>query len=573
MAGRMRCGGRWQGALLMLALAALLAGCALPPLPWQSHSPTPLPDAQQIAHIALPGFGTPPNLDPISYSAGPDLRTRLLIPLLYSTLFIFEAGLRPAPSLAASYSVSADGLRYTFHLRPNARFADGAPITSGDVAFSLNRVVTDCASYLGFAFAALKDAARAIDPQCAVSTLLPSQPHIASLIGDALLAPDPHTLVIVLAQSDGALLTKLAEPEAGIIEPAVVQRYGENWTQHLADGDGQGTSGMYRLAMPSARDASGDVRVTLERASHYWGAAPHLRQVVFDLYPVTALGSGDVIVDGEGGYGQGQVSGMTWRAAPVRAVALLILDPAEPGLRDVRVRQALALAIDKSALATSMGAVATNHLIPPGIAGYPTTLSGPLASAPLAGDVAQAQALLRSYVTDECGGVASACPRIFFWDVGWSGGEPQMAALIDRWKAALPGLPIIETDPPDLLPTPCCPYHSARPMTWNEDYPDPQDWLSYFAQGPIEDWQPIAHDPNADALVMSAEDTRDPAVRLALYYQAEEAVINDAVVVPIAQLQMSWGVKPIVVNFPTTLASPIAPAAWARIYLTAPASK
>jgi hypothetical protein len=44
-------------------------------------------------------------------------------------------------------------------------------------------------------------------------------------------------------------------------------------------------------------------------------------------------------------------------------------------------------------------------------------------------------------------------------------------------------------------------------------------------------------------------------------------------VVPIAQLQVRWGVKPIVVNFPTTLASPIAPAAWARIYLTAPASK
>ena len=53
MAGRMRCGGRWQGALLMLALAALLAGCALPPLPWQSHSPTPLPDAQQILRTAL----------------------------------------------------------------------------------------------------------------------------------------------------------------------------------------------------------------------------------------------------------------------------------------------------------------------------------------------------------------------------------------------------------------------------------------------------------------------------------------------------------------------------------------
>ncbi|HEX2347968.1 MAG TPA: hypothetical protein VHI51_05965, partial [Ktedonobacterales bacterium] len=241
-------------------------------------------------------------------------------------------------------------------------------------------------------------------------------------------------------------------------------------------------------------------------------------------------------------------------------------------LSDIRVREALALAIDKPALAKSMGGVATNHLVPPGIAGLPTSLSGPLASAPLAGDVAEAQALLHSYVTDECGGVASACPHIWVFDTGWPGaGTTPISSLIAHWKATLPGLSIIETEPPGMLTA--GPFHVAQPMIWDEDYPDPQDWLAYFAPEPAATFGPWIHDASADALVAHAEETRDPTARLALYHEAEETVINDALVVPIAQLQMTWGVKPTVANFPASLTSTIAPAAWARIYLTTPASR
>jgi peptide/nickel transport system substrate-binding protein/oligopeptide transport system substrate-binding protein len=572
MARRRGRGGRWRTAPLAMLLTlatALLAGCAAPTLPWQAHSPAPLPDAQQILRLSLPGYNPPAvNLDPDQFYPG-DLTLQFLMPLLYSTLFTLDAQQRPVPLLATGYDVSADGLRSTIHLRADARFTDGTPLTSSDVAFSLNRAIADCASDAPFAFSTLKDEPRLMETLC-LGSATPNQPPTSSLIGDALLTPDPQTLVIVLSQPDGALAAKLAEPYCGIVERAIVMQYGNTWAQHLADGGGQGTSGMYRLANTSAYNAGRGLRMTLERVSHSWGAVPRLRQVILDLYPRDSLATGDVIFDGGDGFSQQRVSGMAWHTAPTRADALLTLDPQEPGLSDIRVRQELALTVDKIALAKSMGAVATNHLTPPGIAGYPTALSGPIASAPLTGDVAQAQALLRSYVADKCGGSARACPRIFVWDVGWTGGMSQMFPLFDRWKAALPGLPVIGTDPPDLLPVSCCPYYSARPLTWYEDYPDPQDWLSYFAQVPA--FQPIAHDATADALVMSAEDTHDPTARLALYHEAEETVINDAVVVPIAQLQMTWGVSPTVINFPANPAPYIAPSAWARIYLTAPAS-
>ena len=44
---------------------------------------------------------------------------------------------RPIPYLAESFSVSEDGLAYTFNLAKNATFHDGKPVTSADVAFSL----------------------------------------------------------------------------------------------------------------------------------------------------------------------------------------------------------------------------------------------------------------------------------------------------------------------------------------------------------------------------------------------------------------------------------------------------
>src|SRR6267154_2799245 len=44
--------------------------------------------------------------------------------------------------LAESFDVSPDGLKITFHLRKDARFQDGTPVTAGDVKWSLDRAVT-----------------------------------------------------------------------------------------------------------------------------------------------------------------------------------------------------------------------------------------------------------------------------------------------------------------------------------------------------------------------------------------------------------------------------------------------
>jgi oligopeptide transport system substrate-binding protein len=60
---------------------------------------------------------------------------------LFDSLTAYEAGdLRAVPSLAARWDVSPDQKEWDFHLRPNARFSNGSPITATDVKFTIERI-------------------------------------------------------------------------------------------------------------------------------------------------------------------------------------------------------------------------------------------------------------------------------------------------------------------------------------------------------------------------------------------------------------------------------------------------
>jgi peptide/nickel transport system substrate-binding protein len=59
-------------------------------------------------------------------------------PLFQSTLLEFDKDMRIVPDLATDYSVSQDGLRWTFHIREDAQFTDGKPVSAADVAFTFN---------------------------------------------------------------------------------------------------------------------------------------------------------------------------------------------------------------------------------------------------------------------------------------------------------------------------------------------------------------------------------------------------------------------------------------------------
>src|SRR5262249_59251205 len=81
--------------------------------------------------------GDPATLDPTTTNEDFGLRVEDLI---FRPLVGIDRERRIVPALALSWAVSSDGLVYDFRLDPKARWEDGSPVTSADVAFTLGRV-------------------------------------------------------------------------------------------------------------------------------------------------------------------------------------------------------------------------------------------------------------------------------------------------------------------------------------------------------------------------------------------------------------------------------------------------
>jgi peptide/nickel transport system substrate-binding protein len=159
------------------------------------------------------------------------------------------------PWLATRWTVSADGKTYTFDLHPGAKFANGDPLNAAAVKYSLERSIINggCGGYF------ILDGLYTPELVKSIST------------------PNPTTVVIQLNQADTDFPQDLAQPGAGIVDPAVVAAHGgvkagviNTWMQsHIAGG-----SGPYVLAsyIPG-------VSATLKANPNYFGPAPKARTI------------------------------------------------------------------------------------------------------------------------------------------------------------------------------------------------------------------------------------------------------------------------------------------------------
>jgi peptide/nickel transport system substrate-binding protein len=125
------------------ALRAMLAGttilCASPILPAFAKTEGlygPVPDKPVIGgRLNMGLLVEPPSLDP--FHQGADARIRITV-LIYQGLFYEAASGTAEPLLAESYTVSDDGLVYTIKLRQGVKFHNGAAMTVDDVVYSYN---------------------------------------------------------------------------------------------------------------------------------------------------------------------------------------------------------------------------------------------------------------------------------------------------------------------------------------------------------------------------------------------------------------------------------------------------
>ncbi len=188
---------RGKNTLFFLCLfTVLLSGCIFGGTPPKKL--VKAPSNKQVYTVPQVGV-TQLTLDPAQVLPG-DQASLSAVEMLYTGLVQFNDNLQVEPQLAQSWQVSSDGLRYTFTLRPNLKFSDGAPLTSADVAYSIDRALQPATKspVAPIYLALIKDSDKLLGG------------YITTLINDSIQTPDSNTIVITLKQKAPYFLAMLA---------------------------------------------------------------------------------------------------------------------------------------------------------------------------------------------------------------------------------------------------------------------------------------------------------------------------------------------------------------------------
>src|SRR3954471_13893585 len=124
---------RWSVGLLSLVACLLTsAGCL------KRDTAVQRGDREQVLHR---GMGSDPtDLDPQVATTIADI---YIVSALFEGLVTEDpVDLHPTPGVATTWEVSPDLLKYTFHLRPDAKWSDGKPVTAQDFVASWQRALT-----------------------------------------------------------------------------------------------------------------------------------------------------------------------------------------------------------------------------------------------------------------------------------------------------------------------------------------------------------------------------------------------------------------------------------------------
>ena len=345
------------------ALALLLGSCA------RHETAVESGNRDQVLHLG--NRDEPADLDPHPNNSG---TTGILLSSLFEGLVTrANDGVTILPGVAERWDISPDGLTYTFHLRADAKWSNGDPVTAQDFRDSFLRVL---------------DPALGCEQSNVAFPIVGAQDFLEGRLKDpaavGVRAPDAHTFITVLRHPAPYWLGILAyNGPLWPVHRRSVEAAG-GWHQRGGAWTRPGQligNGPFVLA-----EWRPNSFIRVVRNPHYWDAA-HVRLQEVRFYPVEdenaeerAFRAGQLHVT----YRQPQSKVATYerehpaelQIAPDLRLAYLTFNVTRPPFTDPRVRRALSLAINRGQLVKAtlgkLGQPAESFVIP-GTGGYSFT--------------------------------------------------------------------------------------------------------------------------------------------------------------------------------------------------------
>ncbi len=429
--------------------------------------------------------------------------------------------LHPVPGVAASWDVSPDGLVYVFHLRADARWSNGDLVTAGDFVASFRRLLTPS---LGAENAALFYGVENAEAY--------NQGRLADFSQVGFTALDERTLRITLAHPQPYLPSLLAQTAALPVHLPSIERAGPadqrggSWTR---PGRLVG-NGPFVLAQWRPNQV-----IVVEKSPTYWDAA-RVRLQGIRFYPIDSRDAE------ERAFRAGQLhvtytlpAGKTeayrrdapefLRADPYLNTYYLRLNVRRPPLDQPEVRRALALAVDRAALAHDVlrgGREPAPTLTPPGLPGYTPPAGQPT-------DAAEARRLLAAAGYPEGRGL----PDLELICDNSENLRLVAEAVQEMWRRELGiRVRVRNLEMKSTQAETRTGRYQISLADWVADYFDADTFLNVWRGNDANNrtgWTSAAY----DSLLYAAARTADPAARARLLQRAEKLLLDAAPIIPL----------------------------------------